>query len=187
MDAASSEWAEGSSYILPKNKKVYTSSSLISEWERLSGKYPIVSIEDGLGEDDDEGWSSMTARLNTKMMLVGDDYFVTNPKKLQTGIDNGRANAILVKPNQIGTLTETIDVVNLAKANGYATILSHRSGETSDSTIADIAVALNAGFIKTGAPVRGERTAKYNRLTRIEAELGGDGSYNGMKILKKLK
>ncbi len=187
MDAASSEWAEGSSYILPKNKKVYTSSSMTAEWERLWEKYPIVSIEDGLGEDDDDGWSEMTSRLGGKMMLVGDDYFVTNPKKLQTGIDAGRANAILVKPNQIGTLTETIDVVNLAKSNGYATILSHRSGETSDSTIADIAVALNAGFIKTGAPVRGERTAKYNRLTRIESELGGDGSYFGAKALKKLK
>ncbi|MBQ8185992.1 MAG: phosphopyruvate hydratase [Clostridia bacterium] len=187
MDAASSEWAQGSSYILPKNKKVYTSSALISEWERLAAKYPIVSIEDGLGEDDDDGWSEMTKRLGGRMMLVGDDYFVTNPKKLQTGIDAGRANAILVKPNQIGTLTETIDVVNLAKENGYATILSHRSGETADSTIADIAVALNAGFIKTGAPVRAERTAKYNRLTRIEAELGGDGTYAGMKKLRRLE
>jgi len=187
MDAASSEWAEGSSYILPKNKKVYSTSALIAEWERICEKYPIVSIEDGLGEDDDSGWSEMTSRLGGRMMLVGDDYFVTNPKKLQNGIDNKRGNAILVKPNQIGTLTETIDVVNLAKANGYATILSHRSGETTDSTIADIAVALNAGFIKTGAPVRGERTAKYNRLTRIEAELGGDASYNGIKALKKLK
>lgn len=179
LDAASSEWADNSKYIQPKSGQVYSSSELIGEWERLIKKYPIVSIEDGMGEDDDEGWASITERIGDHCMLVGDDYFVTNPKKLKNGIDNHRANAILVKPNQIGTLTETIEVVNLARAHGYRTILSHRSGETVDTTIADIAVALNAGYIKTGAPVRSERSAKYNRLLRIEGELGGEGKYGG--------
>ena len=177
LDAAASEWADGGVYRLPKSGEIHHADGLIREWERLVAKYPILSIEDGLGEDDDEGWSHLTEALGTKCMLVGDDYFVTNPKKLQSGIDNHRANAILVKPNQIGTLTETIEVVNIAKTHGYRTILSHRSGDTTDTTIADLAVALNAGFIKTGAPVRGERTAKYNRLTRIEAELGGEARY----------
>ena len=179
LDAASSEWANGSTYTLPKRGKVYTSVELINEWNRLCGKYPLVSIEDGMGEDDDDGWSEMTKHIGDRCMLVGDDYFVTNPKKLKNGIDNHRANAILVKPNQIGTLTETMEVVNLARSHGYRTIISHRSGETTDTTIADIAVALNAGYIKTGAPVRGERCAKYNRLLRIESELGGDGKYGG--------
>lgn len=179
IDAASSEWANGGTYTLPKNGKSYSSAELINEWSRLCGKYPLVSIEDGMGEDDDDGWSEMTDQIGDHCMLVGDDYFVTNPKKLKVGIDNHRANAILIKPNQIGTLTETIEVVNLARSHGYRTIISHRSGETTDTTIADIAVALNAGYIKTGAPVRGERCAKYNRLLRIESELGGDGKYGG--------
>ena len=179
IDAATSEWADGNTYTLPKSGKIYDYGALINEWSRLCNKYPLISIEDGMGEDDDNGWSEMTQQLGDRCMLVGDDYFVTNPKKLKTGIDNHRANAILVKPNQIGTLTETIEVVNLARSHGYRTIISHRSGETSDTTIADIAVALNAGYIKTGAPVRGERVAKYNRLLRIESELGGDGKYGG--------
>ncbi|MBE6616878.1 MAG: phosphopyruvate hydratase [Ruminococcaceae bacterium] len=179
LDVASSEWANGSTYSLPKCGKEYSTAELIGELDRMTKKYPIVSIEDGLGEDDDEGWAEMTKRIGDRCMLVGDDYFVTNPKKLKNGIDNHRANAILVKPNQIGTLTETMEVVNLARAHGYRTILSHRSGETVDTTIADIAVALNAGYIKTGAPVRAERSAKYNRLLRIESELGGGGRYGG--------
>ena len=179
IDAASSEWANGSTYALPKCGKILSSGEMIKEWGRLCKKYPLVSIEDGIGEDDDEGWSEMTKEIGDHCMLVGDDYFVTNPKRLKDGIDNHRANAILVKPNQIGTLTETIEVVNLAASHGYRTIISHRSGETTDTTIADIAVALNAGYIKTGAPVRGERVAKYNRLLRIESELGGDGKYGG--------
>lgn len=177
LDVASSEWADGDKYILPKSGKIYTSSELSSEIGRLAELYPIISVEDGLGEDDDDGWQKMTNSLGTSMMLVGDDYFVTNPKKLADGIKRGCGNSILVKPNQIGTLTETIEVVSLAKANGYSTIVSHRSGETEDSTIADIAVGLNAGFIKTGAPTRSERCAKYNRLLRIESELGCDACY----------
>ena len=132
LDAAASEWTEGASgiYTLPKSGKSLTSVQLIEEWDKLSEKYPIISIEDGLGEDDDDGWSMMTERLGGRIMLVGDDYFVTNPKKLAAGIKNRRANSILVKPNQIGTLTETIEVVRMARRHGYRTILSHRSGET---------------------------------------------------------
>ena len=177
LDAATSEWAEGNSYLLPKNGTVYTSAELVAEWSRLSSRYPVVSLEDGLGEDDHDGWKHMTAELGKNILLVGDDYFVTNPKRLSAGIEQGCGNAILVKPNQIGTLTETLEVVCMAKAAGYRTILSHRSGETSDTAVADIAVALNTGFIKTGAPARGERTAKYNRLLKIESELGSDAVF----------
>ncbi len=184
LDVASSEWENGRRYSLPKSGETLDSDTLISRIERLCEKYPLISVEDGQGEDDDEGWDEMTARLGKKIMLVGDDYFVTNPKKLQHGIDGGRANSILIKPNQIGTLSETVNVVNMAKRNGYATIISHRSGETSDTTIADIAVALNAGFIKTGAPVRAERSAKYNRLMRIESELSSCGEYFGKTFMK---
>lgn len=184
LDAATSEWAEGSSYHLPKNGTVYSSAELVKEWSRLCTRYPIVSIEDGLGEDDDDGWKQMTEELGGKIMLVGDDYFVTNPKRLAAGIERGCGNAVLVKPNQIGTLTETIAVVCLAKAAGYRTILSHRSGETSDTAVADIAVSLNTGFIKTGAPARAERCAKYNRLLKIESELGGDAVFE-MGIFNK--
>ena len=177
LDAASSEWASGDGYRLPKSGLVTSGNELITKWKQLVAEYPIISIEDGLGEDDDNGWGELTSRIGGCCMLVGDDYFVTNPEKLQSGIDNHRANAILIKPNQIGTLTETIEVVNMAKTHGYRTIVSHRSGETADTTIADLAVALNSGFIKTGAPVRAERCAKYNRLMRIESELGGDSRY----------
>ncbi len=177
LDAASSEWATGDGYTMPKSGNSYKAEELTDFFDNLSTKYPIVSIEDGLGEDDHEGWKQMTAKLGGRMMLVGDDYFVTNPKKLKEGIAMGCANAVLVKPNQIGTLTETIEVVRTAKAHGYKTILSHRSGETGDTTIADLAVALNTGFIKTGAPCRGERTEKYNRLLKIEMDLGGGAVY----------
>ena len=177
LDAASSEWANGSSYHLPKNGETHDSISLIDEWDKLSSKYPIVSIEDGLGEDDHDGWKAMSEKLDERMLLVGDDYFVTNPKKLSFGIRNGAGNAILIKPNQIGTLTETIEVVSLAKENGYKTIISHRSGETSDTIISDLSVGLNSGYIKTGAPARAERCAKYNKLLKIEEDLHGNAAF----------
>lgn len=168
LDAAGSEWASNGRYRLPKRGVEYDAEGLISYWEGLVQKYPIFSIEDPLGEEDFESWAEMTARLGSKIQLVGDDLFVTNPERLQQGIDEGAANAILIKPNQIGTLTETLDAVDLAKRSGYKTIISHRSGETEDTFIADLAVAVNAGQIKTGAPCRTERVAKYNRLLRIE-------------------
>ncbi len=171
LDAASSEWYKDGTYQLPKRGTLYTSNELIEYYCRLCEKYPIFSIEDGLGEEDWDGWKSLTERLGGKVQLVGDDLFVTNVSRLHTGIEKGTGNAILVKPNQIGTLTETFDVVRLAKQNGYAAVISHRSGETEDTTIADIAVALNAGQIKTGAPCRSDRVAKYNRLLMIEKEI----------------
>ena len=174
LDAASSEWkADGKGYFMPKKKLSRSTDELIEEWKSLCGKYPIVSIEDPLDEEDWDGWKKLTAELGHKVKLVGDDLFVTNPKRLQKGIENGCANSILVKLNQIGTLTETLSAIRLAKENGYGTIISHRSGETEDSFIADLAVAVNAGQIKTGAPCRSERTAKYNRLIRIEEQLFG--------------
>ena len=168
LDAAGSEWAQKGAYRLPKRGKTYVTEDLISYWEGLLDKYPIVSIEDPLGEEDFSGWAEMTARLGNRVQLVGDDLFVTNLERLQQGIDQGAANAILIKPNQIGTLTETLEAIDLAKRSGYKTIISHRSGETEDTFIADLAVAVNAGQIKTGAPCRTERVAKYNRLLRIE-------------------
>lgn len=171
LDIASSEWWNGSSYDLPKAKKNYTSDQLIEKWEILVNKYPILSIEDPLGEKDNYGWQKITSQLGDRVMLVGDDLFVTNEKRLKKGIENGIANAILIKPNQIGTLTEALDVINLAKQKSYYTIISHRSGDTDDTSIADIAVGTNAGFIKTGAPCRMERVVKYNRLLQIEDEI----------------
>ncbi len=168
LDAAGSEWAVDNGYHLPKRGKAFATEDLISYWEGLVDKYPIVSIEDPLGEEDFSGWAEMTERLGGRVQLVGDDLFVTNIERLQQGIDEGAANAILIKPNQIGTLTETLEAIDLAKRNGYRTIISHRSGETEDTFIADLAVAVNAGQIKTGAPCRTERVAKYNRLLRIE-------------------
>lgn len=168
LDAAGSEWAVDNHYRLPKRGMEYTSEQLIDYWEGLVGKYPIFSIEDPLGEEDFESWAEMTARLGSRVQLVGDDLFVTNIERLQQGIDEGAANAILIKPNQIGTLTETLEAIDLARRSGYKTIISHRSGETEDTFIADLAVAVNAGQIKTGAPCRTERVAKYNRLLRIE-------------------
>lgn len=168
LDAAGSEWAQDIGYKLPKRGKCYSAEDLIEYWEGLINKYPIVSIEDPLGEEDFAGWAEMTARLGSRVQLVGDDLFVTNIERLQQGIDEGAANAILIKPNQIGTLTETLEAIDLARRSGYKTIISHRSGETEDTFIADLAVAVNAGQIKTGAPCRTERVAKYNRLLRIE-------------------
>lgn len=173
IDVASSEWKTEKKgiYHLPKANETLTSEQLITRYEQWIEKYAIASIEDGLDEEDYEGWKELTSRLGNKIQLVGDDLFVTNPKLLQFGIDEKIANAILVKVNQIGTITEAIEAVNLAKMNGYKTIISHRSGETEDTFIADLAVALNAGQIKTGAPCRSERVAKYNQLLRIEEQL----------------
>ncbi len=172
IDAATSEWWSEEGYRLPKRGKRMSAQDLVGEWIRLCGKYPIRSIEDGLAEEDWAGWKELTQALGARVQLVGDDLFVTNVKRLSRGIEGGCANAILVKPNQIGTLSETMDAVRMAQRAGYATILSHRSGETADTSIADLAVGLNAGQIKTGAPSRGERVAKYNRLLAIEEELG---------------
>lgn len=172
LDAAASEWTgENGKYTLPKRQTVYSYSELISYWEKLCNKYPIISIEDGLGEEDWRGWRALTERLGSRINLVGDDLFVTNTERIKEGIDKNAANAVLIKPNQIGTLTETINAVNLAKKNNMKAIMSHRSGETEDTTISDLAVALGTPFIKTGAPCRTERTAKYNRLIIIEQEL----------------
>ena len=169
LDAAGSEWAqENGRYRLPKRGKELDTEDMIEYWENLVQKYPILSIEDPLGEEDWQGWAEMTRRLGDKVQLVGDDLFVTNSERLRQGMDEGAGNAILIKPNQIGTLTETLDCIELAKRGGYKTIISHRSGETEDTFIADLAVAVNAGQIKTGAPCRTERVAKYNRLLRIE-------------------
>lgn len=170
LDAASSEWKGGSvgSYKLPKMGTEMSSNELSSYWEKLCGKYPIVSIEDPLDEEDWDGWCEITAKMGKNVQLVGDDLFVTNSKRLERGIKDKCGNAILVKLNQIGTLSETMSAVRMAQRNGFGTIISHRSGETEDPFIADLSVALNAGQIKTGAPCRSERTAKYNRLLKIE-------------------
>lgn len=181
LDAAGSEWAKGDKYTLPKRKTELTSSELIDYWEKLIGSYPIVSIEDGLGENDWEGWAEMTKRLGNKVQLVGDDLFVTNTERLTQGITMQAGNSILVKINQIGTLTETLAAIETAKRASYTTVISHRSGETEDTTIADLAVAVNAGQIKTGAPCRTDRTAKYNRLLRIEEQLEKQAQYGIQK------
>ena len=167
LDVASSEWYKEGVYFLPKRQKTLTADELIDYYCKLCDKYPLISIEDGAAEDDFDGWKSLTDRLGDRIMLVGDDLFVTNEERLDMGIKLGIANAILIKPNQIGSLTETLKVIKKAKENGYKYIISHRSGETGDSSISDIAVAICAPFIKTGAPCRGERVAKYNRLLEI--------------------
>lgn len=171
LDVASSEWYSGGEYLLPKRNIKMTADSLIDYYEGLAAKYPIISIEDGAAEEDWNGWKKLTERLGKRMQLVGDDLFVTNVRRFKKGIAEGAGNSILVKLNQIGTLSETLDVVELARENGYTAVISHRSGETEDTTIADLAVALNAGQIKTGAPCRTDRVAKYNRLLIIENEL----------------
>ena len=188
MDAASSEWKseKGKGYYkLPKAGTEYTAEELIEHWAALCEKYPIISIEDGLDEEDWEGWKKLTERLGDKVQLVGDDLFVTNMKRLQKGIDLGVTNSILIKLNQIGTLTETLDAIELAKKNGYTAVVSHRSGETEDTTLVDVAVAMNAGQIKTGAPCRTDRVAKYNRLLNIEHQLGDVAQYLGRKAIIK--
>ena len=186
LDAAASEWkgSHAGEYCLPKSKQTLSTQELIRHWKELCRQYPIASIEDPLDEEDWEGWKTITAELGHKVQLVGDDLFVTNTKRLQKGIDSGCGNSILIKLNQIGTLSETMDAIKLAKKNGYTSIISHRSGETEDTTIADLSVALNAGQIKTGAPCRSERTAKYNRLFKIEEQLGNAAMYLGMKAFQ---
>lgn len=184
MDAASSEWKSEKGigyYKQPKSGKEYTSDELIAHWESLVDKYPIISIEDGLDEEDWEGWKKMTAQIGHKVQLVGDDLFVTNTERLSKGIAMGAANSILIKLNQIGSVSETLEAIKMAHKAGYTAISSHRSGETADTTIADLAVALNTCQIKTGAPSRSERVAKYNQLLRIEEELGASAVYPGMK------
>lgn len=179
MDAAASEWKTPEGYRLPKQNTWYTAEALIAHWETLCSHYPIRSIEDPLDEEDWEGWTRLTAALGDRIQLVGDDLFVTHTARLRQGMEQGCANAILIKPNQIGTLTQTMSAIRLAKQGGYAAIVSHRSGETEDTAIADIAVALNAGQIKTGAPSRSERVAKYNRLLRIHESLGDTAYWPG--------
>jgi enolase len=177
MDAAASEFFREDGYHL--EGKVRTSADMIEFYRELVDRYPIVSIEDPLAEDDWDGWVAITEALDERVQIVGDDVFVTNPERLDRGIDEGAANAILVKVNQIGTLTETLDVVRAAKEASYGVVISHRSGETEDTTISDFSVATNAGQIKSGAPSRGERTAKYNQLLRIEEDLGENARYAG--------
>ena len=190
MDAASSEWKSEKGigyYKQPKSGKEYTSDELIAHWESLVDKYPIISIEDGLDEEDWEGWKKMTAQIGHKVQLVGDDLFITNTERLSKGIAMGAANSILIKLNQIGSVSETLEAIKMAHKAGYTAISSHRSGETADTTIADLAVALNTCQIKTGAPSRSERVAKYNQLLRIEEELGAAASYPGMKAFNVKK
>ena len=182
MDAASSEWKTGKvgEYKLPKAGTVFTSEELIAHWKKLVEKYPIISIEDALDEEDWEGWQKLTAKLGGKVQLVGDDLFVTNTERLAKGIQLGAGNAILIKLNQIGSVSETLEAIKMAHKAGYTAISSHRSGETADTTIADLAVALTTCQIKPGAPSRSERVAKYNQLLRIEEELGASAVYPGM-------
>ena len=181
MDAASSEWKgeKKGEYVLPKAGTKFTSEELIEHWKKLVEKYPIISIEDGLDEEDWEGWQKLTAELGDKVQLVGDDLFVTNTERLSKGIELGCGNSILIKLNQIGSVSETLEAIKMAHKAGYTAISSHRSGETEDTTIADLAVALNTCQIKTGAPSRSERVAKYNQLLRIEEELGASAVYPG--------
>ncbi len=181
MDAAASEWkgSRRGEYFLPKSGKTYTSEELIAHWKDLTSRYPIWSLEDGLDEEDWEGWQKMTEELGSRIQLVGDDLFVTNTERLSKGIRLGCGNSILIKLNQIGTVSETLEAVRMAHKAGYTAIVSHRSGETEDTTIADLSVALNTGEIKTGAPSRSERVSKYNQLLRIESDLGAAARYPG--------
>ncbi|MDR1156881.1 MAG: phosphopyruvate hydratase [Oscillospiraceae bacterium] len=188
MDPAVSEWyREDGTYFLPKAKKTMTRQQMVRMWKNFAAKYPIISLEDGMAEDDWDGWKMLTDALGDTIQLVGDDLFVTNVERLKKGIDLGVANSILIKVNQIGSLTETLDAIQMANRAGYTAVVSHRSGETEDTTIADIAVALNAGQIKTGAPSRTDRVAKYNQLIRIEEELGDSAQYPGLDAWFNLK
>jgi enolase len=185
LDPATSEILEAGEYVLASEDRRLTSEEMVSFWADWVDRYPIVSIEDGMAEDDWDGWKKLTEHLGDRVQLVGDDLFVTNPEVLRRGIEEGAANAILIKPNQIGSLSETLECVRIAQRASYATMISHRSGETEDATIADIAVATNAGQIKTGAPARGERTAKYNQLLRIEDMLGDAARYPGARVFPR--
>jgi len=190
IDAAASEWfvnEEGGYYLMPKSKKKLSRADMIEMWKKFVDNYPIISLEDGMAEDDWEGWKLLTDELGGKIQLVGDDLFVTNVERLNKGIEQGVANSILIKLNQIGTLTETLNTIQMANRAGYTAVVSHRSGETEDTTIADVAVAMNAGQIKTGAPSRSDRVAKYNRLLRIEEELFDVAEYPGMKAFFSIR
>ena len=189
MDPASTEFydAKTGKYVLAGEGRELTSAEMVDYWEALVAKYPIVSIEDGMAEEDWDGWKMLTERIGDKVQLVGDDLFVTNSKRLAKGIEMGCANAILIKVNQIGSLTETLEAIEMAKQAGYACVMSHRSGETEDTTIADLAVACNTGQIKTGAPARSDRVAKYNQLLRIEEELDLQATYAGMDAFYNIK
>jgi len=183
LDPAVSEIYRDGSYHLPGEGKVLSSSEFVAYWERLVGLYPIVSLEDGMAEDDWDGWAALTSAVGSRVQLVGDDVFVTNSTRVQMGIDRKVANSVLIKVNQIGTLTETLDTVELASQHSYTSVMSHRSGETEDVSIADLAVATNCGQIKTGAPARSDRVAKYNQLLRIEQQLGESAAYRGRAAL----
>lgn len=189
MDPASTEYfdAERGVYVLAGEGVEYTSAEMVDYWEKLVDKYPIISIEDGMAEEDWDGWKLLTDRIGDRVQLVGDDLFVTNSERLKKGIELGVANAILVKVNQIGSLTEAMEAIQMAKQAGYACVMSHRSGESEDTTIADLSVACNAGQIKTGAPCRSDRIAKYNQLIRIEEELADAGQYAGMNAFYNIK
>ena len=189
MDPASTEFynAETGMYELKGEGVEYTSAQMVDYWEKLVDTYPIISIEDGMAEEDWDGWVELTRRIGNKVQLVGDDLFVTNTERLKKGIELGAANAILVKVNQIGTLTESLEAIETAKEAGYACIVSHRSGETEDSTIADLVVGVNAGQIKSGAPCRSDRIAKYNQLIRIEDELEGSARYAGKSAFYNIR
>ena len=189
IDAAVSEWynEETGCYDLPKAKKTMTKQQMVNMWKKFADNYPIISLEDGMGENDWEGWGMLTKAIGDRVQLVGDDLFVTNVSRLSTGIEKKVANAILIKVNQIGTLTETLDAIQMANRAGYTAVVSHRSGETEDTAIADISVALNAGQIKTGAPSRTDRVAKYNQLLRIEEELGDAAQYLGRDAFFNLR
>lgn len=185
IDAASSEWAlDDGTYRQPKSGKTYTSDELVAFWEGIASRWPIASLEDGMGEEDWDGWKKLTDAIGSKVQLVGDDLFVTNTTRLKKGIEMGCGNAILIKPNQIGSYSETLAAIRMAQDAGFNVIVSHRSGETEDTTIADIAVGTNAGQIKTGAPARSERVAKYNRLIKIEEELGAAAKWPGKTIFE---
>jgi enolase 1/2/3 len=184
LDPAASELHRNGSYVLEHEGRTLSPDEMVAYWEDVAARYPIVSIEDGMDEEDWDGWRELTGRLGDRCQLVGDDLFVTNPERLRRGIETGAANSILIKVNQIGTLTETLEAIQMARDAGYTVVISHRSGETEDTTIADLAVATGAGQIKTGAPSRSDRVAKYNQLLRIEEELGTRAIYPGMSAFK---
>jgi enolase len=185
LDPATSEVYEGGSYVLQNEGRSLSAEEMAAYWEDACSRYPIVSIEDGMDEEDWDGWKALTERLGDRVQLVGDDLFVTNPERLRRGIELGVGNSILIKVNQIGTLTETLEAIRTARQAGYTTVISHRSGETEDTTIADLAVATGAGQIKTGAPSRSDRVAKYNRLLRIEEELGSEAQFAGLQAFRQ--
>jgi enolase len=187
LDPAATEFYKNGKYNLEGEGKVLTPTEMVKYYKNLVEKYPIISIEDGMAEEDWEGWQELTAKVGKKVQLVGDDLFVTNTKRLKKGLDMGVANSILIKVNQIGTLSETLDAIEMAKTAGYTAVVSHRSGETEDTTIADIVVGVNAGQIKTGAPSRTDRVCKYNQLLRIEEDLGSEAKYLGLNAFYSLR